>query len=162
FIDPSPNLTIESSPCPILDHCKIYDKVKNDSISKSTDSILNELDSSFSSLDIFKPSVSDSNRTYVDRITVNDDDINMMNLFNEPSFDDIVDSLPSDDDSFGDSYDSKNSKNMIGLSSLTRYGSKSQIKTSQIPSNLRSRCLNCSSIISIKWKYCAVCGHSNG
>jgi hypothetical protein len=136
--------------------------VKNDSISKSTDSILNELDSSFSSLDIFKPSVSDSNRTYVDRITVNDDDINMMNLFNEPSFDDIVDSLPSDDDSFGDSYDSKNSKNMIGLSSLTRYGSKSQIKTSQIPSNLRSRCLNCSSIISIKWKYCAVCGHSNG
>ena len=60
FIDPSPNLTPDLSPCPIVDHCKIYDKVRNESNPNSTDTILDELDSDFSSLDIFKPSVSDS------------------------------------------------------------------------------------------------------
>ena len=163
FIDPTTNPTPEISPCPILDHCKIYDKLKYDSVSDGASHLSSlDLESSFSSLDILPFSSNESNRTYVDRIEVNDEDIDIRNLF--------TDSIPSDsltniNNDLNFQYDTNTKPNssfesseMIGLSSPTRYGT-SHTKPVKIPSNLKGACPECKSTVNINWKHCPFCGY---
>ncbi len=162
FIDPSPNLTPETSPCPILEHCKIYDKLRHDSIAENSPHLSSlDLESSFSALDLF-PSSNESSRTYRDRIEVSDDDIDIRNLFADTNTQGPTTSI---EDEFNFQYGSNSPSNssfepnkMIGMSSPTRYG-KSQIKPTKIPPNLKGGCPGCKTTININWKHCPFCGY---
>jgi hypothetical protein len=163
FIDPSTNLAPESSPCPILDHCKIYDKLRYETIGENSSHHSSmDLESSFSSLDLFSSSSNESNRAYRDRIEVNDDDIDIRNLFADPASNDLASEIDND---FSFHYDpdaksrvSFDSSEMIGLSSPTRYG-KTSVKPTKIPPNLRGGCPGCKTTININWKHCPFCGY---
>ncbi|NPD87196.1 MAG: hypothetical protein HGN29_00640 [Asgard group archaeon] len=163
FIDPSSNLTPESSPCPIIDHCKIYDKVKYDSIIAGTPHLSSlDLESSFSSLDLFQSSPNESSRTYRDRIEVNDEDIDIRNLFADSTPHESTSDMDDDFDfQYGTDLNPKTSfesREMIGLSSPTRYG-KPRIKPNKIPNNLKGGCPGCKTTININWKHCPFCGY---
>ena len=163
FIDPSANLPHESSPCPIIDHCKIYDKVKYDSVTGNTPHLSSlDLESNFSSLDPFSSSPNEPSRTYRDRIEVNDEDIDIRNLFADTAPHESTSNL---NDDFDFQYDmdtnpktSFESSGMIGLSSPTRYGTP-RIKPTKIPTNLKGGCPGCKNTININWKHCPFCGY---
>ncbi len=163
FIDPSANLTPESSPCPILDHCKIYDKLKHDfAIENSPNLSSLDLDSSFTSLDLFSSAPNESNRTYRDRIDVSDEDIDIRNLFADPTSQESPSSMVDD---FNFQYDTDapskapfESSEMIGLSSPTRYGTP-RGKPTKIPPDLKGGCPGCKATININWKHCPFCGY---
>ena len=159
FIDPSPNLTPETSPCPILEHCKIYDKLRHDSIAENSSHLSSlDLESSFSTLDLFSSS-NEQSRTYRDRIEVSDEDIDIRNLFADTNTQEHTTAM---DDEFDFQYDSDSPSNlsskMIGMSSPTRYG-KSQVKPTKIPPDLRGGCPGCKTTININWKHCPFCGY---
>lgn len=159
FIDPSPGLLSDSASCPIIDHCKIFDKLSLEASYLENNS--EDLSTDFPSLDIFPSFQSDQRRSYVDRIEVNDEDLSIQNLsslFDDPS------SL-YDDQNQNTQFDMNrkdlseiDSTEMVGHSQLTRYGPPSRIESSKIPSKLRGTCPQCSSTINVKWKYCACCG----
>ncbi len=159
FIDPSPGLPSDSTSCPIVDHCKIFDKLSLEAAYLADNSA--ELSTDFPSLDIFPSFQSDQQRSYVDRIEVNDDDLSIQNLsslFDDPS------SLY--DDQNQNTQLNMNRKNlsdidsteMVGHSPLTRYGPSTRIESKKIPLKFRGTCPQCSSTINVKWKYCACCG----
>ena len=159
FIDPSPGLHSDSASCPIIDHCKIFDKLSLEAAYLADNSA--DLSADFPSLDIFPSIQSDQRRSYVDRIEVNDEDLSIQNLsslFDDPS------SL-YDDQNTSTQYNMNrkdlsdiDSREMVGHSQLTRYGPSTHIKPSKIPLKFRGKCPQCSSTINIKWKYCACCG----
>ena len=159
FIDPSPGLHSDSASCPIIDHCKIFDKLSLEAAYLADNSA--DLSTDFPSLDIFPSIQSDQRRSYVDRIEVNDEDLSIQNLsslFDDPS------SLYEDQHS-NTQYNMNrkdlsdiDSTEMVGHSQLTRYGHSSRIESSKIPAKLRGTCHQCSSTINIRWKYCACCG----
>ncbi|MCG3216284.1 MAG: hypothetical protein KAS63_06170 [Candidatus Heimdallarchaeota archaeon] len=158
FIDPSPNLHTDSISCPIIDYCKVYEKLNSETSSKK-EKTMDEI-TDFPSLDIFSSLQSEGNRVYVDKIEVNDDDINIQNLsslFDDPS-------TAFDKSGFDAKFNTNkrvnsdvNTSEMMGFAPLTRSGS-SGIMSSKIPQKLRGECPHCSSTINVNWKYCACCG----
>lgn len=160
FIDPSPGLKYKTDSCPIESHCKIFDQLKLSTVPKQNE--LNnhdDLESSFPSLDLFSSSKISNNRAYVDKIQVDNSSIDIQDLFSDSSFDNL-DSLLEDSEyrTQKDKSDRKSKTEMIGISSLTRYGNSSRINYEKIPSKMRGKCHYCSSIVNINWKYCACCG----
>jgi hypothetical protein len=160
FVDPSPGLNYKTDSCPIESHCKIFDKVKHNTLPKQNE--LNnqaELDSTFPSLDLFSSSKITNDRAYVDKIHVDNNAVDIQDLFSDSSFDNL-DSLFEEDDynMEKDKANRKNTTEMIGISSLTRYGNPSRINYEKIPAKMRGKCHYCSSIVNISWKYCACCG----
>ena len=158
FIDPSPGLHSDSASCPIVDHCKIFDKLSLEAAYLADNSA--DLSDDFPSLDIFPSFQSDQRRSYVDRIEVNDEDLSIQNLsslFDDPSLYDDRNQNTQLDMNRKD-LSNIDSTEMVGHSQLTRYGPSSSIESSKIPAKLRGTCPQCSSTINVKWKYCACCG----
>jgi len=159
FIDPSPGLHSDSASCPIIDHCKIFDKLSLEASYLEGNS--EDLSTDFPSLDIFPSLQSDQRRSYVDRIEVNDEDLSIQNLstlFDDPAslYDERNQNTQLDMNR--KDLSEIDSTEMVGHSQLTRYGTSSRIELSKIPSKLRGTCPQCSSTINVKWKYCACCG----
>ena len=160
FIDPSPGLSYKTDSCPIESHCKIFDKLKLNTLPKDNEIDIQEsLNSSFPTLDLFSSSQVSNDRAYVDKIQVDNSAVDVLDLFSDSSPDNLNDLFEDDDYSMRkDKSDRKRTTEMIGISSLTRYGNSSRINYEKIPIKMRGKCHYCSSIVNINWKYCACCG----
>jgi len=160
FIDPSPGLSYKTGSCPIESHCKIFDKLKfNASPEENELGNQDSLNSSFPILDLFSSSKVSNDRSYVDKIHVDNSAVDIQDLFSDPSFDNL--DVLFEDDEYNvrkEKSDRKKPTEMIGISSLTRYGHSSRINYEKIPTKMRGICNYCSSIVNINWKYCACCG----
>ena len=107
----------------------------------------------------------ESNKAYVERVEIDNDDIDISDLFgNAPSQSPTTykslpfDTMPSSEDNLGQLHDyvSKPTE-MMGVSPLTKYG-PSKIDLASIPKKYRGRCRNCGTIINVNWKFCGKCG----
>ena len=167
FVDPSSNLTHNiHQPCPFINNCKIYDKLNiNMNLQHSNNSFSSALKDDFNSFNNLSNSSQSppSNKSYVDPIQLNNDDIDIRDLFTESfEYDNLPQSNADINESLFNSTLQKNGDNtpemMMGISSVTKYGNKSKINPLNIPSENQGRCPNCQSIINIRWIYCGNCG----
>ena len=168
FIEQSPGLEIESNSCPIFSHCKIYDKLRNNaSSSNNLSEATSDINMAFESLNNFPSNFQpSSNKAYVDRVQINNDDMDIMDLFTQSpsqpssyrplSFNEHNPNNDLDIDEFGDY--SSDSMEMMGVSPLTKYG-PSKIDVSSIPAKHRGKCPYCGTTININWKFCGSCGN---
>jgi len=158
FIDSSPNLKYGSKNCPIAEQCKYYDKFVNQNALQDNNSEFNSSQTSYSST-VSNQIQTSSDHFYTDPIRIDLDDIDITDLFSDNP------EITSIDDGYDDGYipDSKyrsesDPAEMVGLSPLTRYGKTSNIKESEIPTEYRSRCPECQSIVNVRWRFCGSCG----
>lgn len=169
FIDQSPDLKVGEENCSMSPYCKIYDRIHSNSTKKSElNSSASELKSQIESLNQFPLNFqSDYNKNYVERVEINNEDIDIQNLFNQTSFrKPKYDRLPFEEYSMNEEDDLDGLKEyiddpteMIGISPLTKYG-PSKIDINSIPAKYRGKCPNCGTIINVNWKFCGKCGNT--
>ena len=160
FIDPSPDLDLKSSSCPISDHCKIFEQL-NTSKAELLDSSLSSYNIDLDPHSI--PNQSTQNRFYSDPVQMNVNDMDIQSFFAESSLGDTRSRYNNNQQS-----STRNSSllddlepeptEMMGVSHLTKYGRSNHIDTSNIPQKYRRKCPYCNSVVNINWKFCGTCG----
>ena len=165
FIDQSPDIKIGEESCAMSAYCKIYDKLNSGTKCK-TDLSPSPLQTQLDSFSQFPANFqAESNKAYVERIEIDNDDIDITNIFgNAPSQASKYKSLPSDtmpfaEDNLGHLSDYIEPTEMMGLSPLTKYG-PSKIDLNSIPTKYRGRCPHCGTTINVNWKFCGKCGNT--
>ena len=167
FIDQSPDIKVEEKSCSMSTYCKIYDKLHFDStceteLTTSSSTLKTQLDSLNQSAVNLQPEL---NKAYVERVEIDNDDIDITNLFDsslsqshthEPSqFNDVSPSEGSDLDELRE-YVSEPTE-MMGVSPLTKYG-PSKMNLTSVPRKHRGKCPYCGTTININWTFCGNCG----
>jgi len=169
FIDQSPDIKVGEKSCSMSAYCKIYDKLHSNSTCETelfTSS--SNLETQLDSLNQFPVNFqSEPNKAYVERVEVNNDDIDITNLFSNPlsqsstykqfPFNDVFQSDASDLNELRD-YVSEPTE-MMGVSPLTKYG-PSKMDLASIPRKYRGKCPYCGTTININWKFCGSCGNT--
>ncbi|MHA1463860.1 MAG: hypothetical protein ACTSVO_06870 [Candidatus Heimdallarchaeaceae archaeon] len=169
FIDQSPDIKVEEKSCSMSPYCKIYDKLHCNSTNEtelavSPSALTAQLDSLNQFPDNFQQEPS---KAYVEKIEIDNDDIDITNLFDSslsqsPShkpfmFDDVPSSEGSD---LGDLQDyNSEPTEMMGMSPLTKYGS-SKMNLNSIPRKYLGKCPYCGTTINVNWKFCGNCGNT--
>ncbi len=169
FIDQSPDIKAGEKPCSMSTYCKIYDKLHSNSTCE------NELSTSSSTLETQLDSLNqfpvnfqlEPNKAYVERVEIDNDDIDITNLFGSPlsqspthklfPFNDVSPSEASDLNELRN-YESEPTE-MMGVSPLTKYG-PSKMNLTSIPRKYRGKCPYCGTTININWKFCGSCGNT--
>lgn len=169
FIDQSPNIKVGEKTCSMSAYCKIYDKLhSNPACEIESNTSPSTLETQFDALNQlsvnFQP---EPNKAYVERVDIDNDDIDITNLFGSSisqspphksyHFNDVSSSEGSDLDVLQD-YVSEPTE-MIGVSPLTKYG-PSKMNLTSIPRKYLGKCPNCGSTININWKFCGNCGNT--
>ncbi len=167
FIDQSPDIKIGEESCSMSPYCKIYDRIHSGNNCKTDVSSSSTAQTHLESLSPFPLSFqTEPDKTYVERVEIDNNDINITNLFgNSPSKTSAYSPLPfndllsSEDDLSSLSDYISEPTEMMGLSPLTKYG-PSKIDLESIPPKYRGKCPHCGITININWKFCGKCGHT--
>ena len=167
FIDQSPDLKFGEEACSMSPYCKIYDRMNSGASCKqdlSSSTLQTQLDSFNQFPKNFQP---DSNKTYVERVEIDNDDINITDLFGTSSaqpptykplpFNDIPSSNHDDLDKM-QNYFSEPTE-MMGMSQLNKYGTY-KMDIYSIPRKERGKCTNCGITVNVNWKFCGKCGNT--
>ena len=169
FIDQSPDIKVGEKSCSMSTYCKIYDKLHSNStceaeLSTSSSTLETQLDPLKQFPVNFQPEL---NKAYVERVEIDNNDIDITNLFGTPisqspthepfQFNDVSPSEGSDVDELRE-YVSVPTE-MIGMSPLTKYGS-SKMNLASIPRKYLGKCPYCGTTININWKFCGNCGNT--
>jgi hypothetical protein len=169
FIDQSPDIKVGEISCSMSPYCKIYDKLHSNSTcgtesNTSSSTLKTQLDSLNQFPVDFQPEL---NKSYVEKIEIDNDEIDITNLFGSPlkqssthkpfQFNDVSPAEGSDLDELQD-YISEPIE-MMGVSPLTKYG-PSKMNITSIPRKYRGKCPHCGIIININWKFCGSCGNT--
>lgn len=167
FIDQSPDIKIGEKSCSMSTYCKIYDKLHSNStceteLTTSSSTLKTQLDS-LNQLPVNLQS--ELNKAYVERVEIDNNDIDITNLFDssfsqshthEPfQFNDVSQSEGSDLDELRE-YVSEPTE-MMGVSPLTKYG-PSKMNLTSVPRKHRGKCPYCGTTININWTFCGNCG----
>ena len=167
FIDQSPDLKIGENSCSMSSYCKLYDKLNNNSgcnnkIEVSPSDIQKQLDSLSNFPSNFQP---ESSKAYVERIQIDNDDIDISDLFSNSAPPPTYKPFPFNDSPQDDVFETNDMGNyiepteMIGVSPLTKYG-PSKMDIASIPKKHRGKCPKCGTTININWKFCGNCGYT--
>lgn len=168
FIDQSPDIKVGEISCSMSPYCKIYDRLHSNSTCGTESTTSSTLKTQLDSLNQFPVDFqSEPNKSYVEKVEIDNDDIDITNLFGSPlkqssthkpfQFNDVSPAKGSDLDELQD-YISEPTE-MMGVSPMTKYGS-SKMNITSIPRKYRGKCPHCGITINVNWKFCGSCGNT--